>query len=386
MDERWSATATSFYDGRFWIGFAGPLENYPVRSPQQVKQFLSSNLAKVPREVFNQRIMRLRFTLDPGLFNDQGHAHNPVVKQAMTIQDDLLNRFNITPEREVEVRLVDGDDDAAGRLSHDKERGFICTVGRQSGFSAGFLDYMNSSIQAYWKKEWHAALMDTFHTTRWTLVQQSRGDDTASQQALSDLCAIYYTPVFVFIRRSGFEEVQARDLAHDFFTHWLSAPEVLKPQRERGRFRSYLLGAVKHFVSDSLDKARAKKRGAGVMPESITEAGAALADAALTPDLAFDRQWALTVLDHVLQALADEFAQAGKADHFALLKPWLTGDEGESTQAEIAQQLGMNEGALKVAIHRLRKRFRELIRTEIAHTVGTATEAREELSYLLSVM
>ena len=152
MDERWSATATSFYDGRFWIGFAGPLENYPVRSPQQVKQFLSSNLAKVPREVFNQRIMRLRFTLDPGLFNDQGHAHNPVVKQAMTIQDDLLNRFNITPEREVEVRLVDGDDDAAGRLSHDKERGFICTVGRQSGFSAGFLDYMNSSIQAYWKK------------------------------------------------------------------------------------------------------------------------------------------------------------------------------------------------------------------------------------------
>jgi RNA polymerase sigma-70 factor (ECF subfamily) len=226
----------------------------------------------------------------------------------------------------------------------------------------------------------------TFATTRWTLVQQSRGDDTSSQQALSDLCAIYYTPVFVFIRRSGFEEAQARDLAHDFFTHWLTSPQVLKPQRERGRFRSYLLGAVKHFVSDSLDKARAQKRGAGQVPESITEVGDSLADGALTPDLAFDRQWALTVLDHVLQALADEFAQAGKDAHFALLKPWLTGDGGESTQAEIAQRLGMNEGALKVAIHRLRKRFRELIRTEIAHTVGTETEAREELSYLLSVM
>jgi RNA polymerase sigma-70 factor (ECF subfamily) len=122
------------------------------------------------------------------------------------------------------------------------------------------------------------------------------------------------------------------------------------------------------------------------VPESITEVGDSLADGALTPDLAFDRQWALTVLDHVLQALADEFAQAGKDEHFVLLKPWLTGDEGESTQAEIAQRLGMNEGALKVAIHRLRKRFRELIRTEIAHTVGTETEAREELSYLLSVM
>lgn len=226
----------------------------------------------------------------------------------------------------------------------------------------------------------------SFHTTRWTLVRQSRGDDTSSQQALSDLCAIYYTPVFVFIRRSGFDEAEARDLAHDFFTHWLTSPQVLKPQRERGRFRSYLLGAVKHFVSDSLDKARAQKRGAGQVPESITEVGASLADESLTPDLAFDRQWALTVLDRVLQSLADEFAQAGRDEHFALLKPWLTGDEGERTQAEIAQQLGMNEGALKVAIHRLRKRFRELIRIEIAHTVGTETEAREELGYLLSVM
>lgn len=225
-----------------------------------------------------------------------------------------------------------------------------------------------------------------FHTTRWTLVQQSRGGDTLAQAALSDLCAAYYAPVLAFIMRSGFDSSQAHDLAHDFFTHWLTSPQALKPERERGRFRSYLLGAVRHFVANTLDKARAQKRGSGRPAESLTETGLTLADDALTPDKAFDRQWALTVLDRVLQALAEEFAQAGKSDHFTLLKPWLTGDEGEATQAEIAQQLDMNEGAVKVAIHRLRKRFRELIRTEVAHTVGTEAEAREELAHLLAAM
>lgn len=227
----------------------------------------------------------------------------------------------------------------------------------------------------------------SFNTTRWTLVQQSRGDDTTSQQALSDLCAAYYAPVVTFIARSGFEESRARDLAHSFFARLLEAPEVLKPDRSRGRFRSYLLGAVKHFVSDTLDQERAQKRGGGAEVLHLTETGmVSPEDTGLSPDREFDRQWALTVVERVLGRLCLEFEHEGKAQHFDLLKPWLTGEEGEMTQAEIAGVLDMNEGAVKVAIHRLRKRFRELIKDEIAQTVGDEVEARAELGYLLAAM
>jgi RNA polymerase sigma factor (sigma-70 family) len=226
-----------------------------------------------------------------------------------------------------------------------------------------------------------------FHTTRWTLVSQSSGDDTASKQALCELCAGYYAPVVAFIARSGFEESRARDLAHDFFARLLTSSQSLKPDRERGRFRSYLLGAVKHFVSDALDRERSRKRGGGAEVLHLTETGqAGPKDEGLTPDRAFDRQWAHTVLERVVQSLAAEFDANGKSATFALIKPWLTGDEGEATQAQTARQLEMNEGALKVAIHRLRKRFRELIRAEIAHTVGDEAEAREELAHLLAAM
>lgn len=227
----------------------------------------------------------------------------------------------------------------------------------------------------------------TFNTTRWTLVQQSRGNDTGSRQALSDLCAAYYAPVVAFIVRSGFEESRARDLAHGFFAHLLQTTGTLNPSRERGRFRSYLLSAVKHFVFDTLDRERAQKRGGGAEVQSMTESSLALPDdSALSPDREFDRQWALTVIDRVVHTLAAEFEQAGKERYFTLLKPWLTGDEGDATQAEIATELGTNEGALKVAIHRLRKRFRELIRDEISHTVDSETEARDELAHLLAAM
>jgi RNA polymerase sigma-70 factor (ECF subfamily) len=227
----------------------------------------------------------------------------------------------------------------------------------------------------------------TVATTRWTLVQKARGDDATSKQALSDLCAAYYSPVVAFIARCGFEESRARDLAHDFFARLLASPEMMNPNRERGRFRSYLLGAVKHFVSDALDRERTLKRGGAANITHLTDSGLSLPETeGLAPDREFDRQWALTVIDRVMNALVAEFEASGKAAHFALLKPWLTGDEGEQTQAETAQQLGMNEGAVKVAIHRLRKRFRELIRAEIAHTVGNEVEAREELSHLLAAM
>lgn len=225
-----------------------------------------------------------------------------------------------------------------------------------------------------------------FHTTRWTLVRQSRGDDTEAKQALSDLCAAYYAPVVAFIARSGFDDSRARDLAHDFFARVLSAPKTLKADAERGRFRSYLLGAVRNFVCDALDRERARKRGGGAVVESLTETGLTLPDAsAAAPDRAFDRQWTLTLLDRVLKQLSHEFEAAGKADHFAQLKPWLTGDDTSMTQADLARQLGMNEGAVKVAIHRLRKRFREMVKVEVAQTV-TESEVREELDYLVTTL
>ena len=223
-----------------------------------------------------------------------------------------------------------------------------------------------------------------FHTTRWTQVRQSGGDDTVSQQALSDLCGAYYSPVVIFIARSGFEESRARDLAHDFFMRLLASPKTLKPDPARGRFRSYLLGAVKHFVADALDHERAQKRGGAAEIMPLTDPVLPV-DGGLGPDRAFDRQWALTVIERGLQQLAHEFESAGKTAQFVLLKPWLTGDEGELTQAEIALQLGMNEGAVKVAVHRLRHRFRELIKTEVSYTVDKE-HVRGELTHLLSAM
>jgi RNA polymerase sigma factor (sigma-70 family) len=220
-----------------------------------------------------------------------------------------------------------------------------------------------------------------FHTTRWTLVRASSGSDTAAQQAMSDLCAAYYQPVVTFIQRSGFEEGRARDLAHDFFTRVLSSPEWLQPDRARGRFRSYLLGAVRHFVLNTLVHERAAKRGGDIEHTQLNDNDPAQE---LTPDRAFDRQWALTLLDRVVTTLAADYT--GREAHFTLLKPWLMGDDDTLSQANIAAQLEMTQGAVKVAIHRLRKRFRDLLRAEITHTVSDEADARAELAHLLRAM
>ena len=222
------------------------------------------------------------------------------------------------------------------------------------------------------------------NTTRWTLVQRSRGQDSEAKIALSELCEIYYAPVVSFIQSRGFEPSRARDLAHDFFAHLLETSGGMKPERQRGRFRSYLLGAVKHFVHDALDKENTQRRGGNVTSCELQPD--TLGDTSLAADRAFDRQWALTLIERVLAQLEAEFAKAEKLEHFHHLKPWLTGDEGEVSQAQIAQALNMNEGAVKVAIHRLRKHFRELIKQEIAHTVPTETEARDELTHLLAAV
>jgi RNA polymerase sigma factor (sigma-70 family) len=236
------------------------------------------------------------------------------------------------------------------------------------------------------------ALGGIFVTTQWTQVLATRGDSPEARQALSDLCAAYYTPVFVLIRRAAPSEETARDLTQEFFARLLARAGLGQVDPERGRFRFFLLGAVKHFLADVHDEQCRLKRGGGRVPISL-DAGTdsspslELADTtAPSPELEFDREWAVTLLDRALDRLGREQAEAGKGEQFPALKPWLTGDKQEVSLVDLATRLEMTEGALRVALHRLRKRFRELVKEEIAGTVGEAAHVREEMGYLLEVL
>ena len=218
---------------------------------------------------------------------------------------------------------------------------------------------------------------------------EARGDSPEARTALSDLCAAYYAPVLAFVRRSIRDEESARDLTQEFFARILSGQSITGVDRNRGRFRAFLLGAVKHFLSDMHARAGRKKRGGGQMHETIdsgtdTSPGLQLADlTVLSPDREFDRKWALTILDRALAAVASEHKADGKSEQFEILKPWLTGDTENLSQSDAALQLGSNEGAVKVAIHRLRRRFREVLKMEISQTVYDRAEVGDELRNLL---
>ena len=231
-----------------------------------------------------------------------------------------------------------------------------------------------------------------FAPTRWTLVLRARGESVEARGALSELCEAYYQPVFRFLRREGREEDAARELTQEFFARLLARGGIGAADPQRGRFRSYLLGAVKHFLGDQRDHERRAKRGGGEAPESLDAEDAEspalqVADGASTPDdMVFDRSWALAVMDRALNSLAGEFVSEGKAEQFTALKPWLVGDAQSLRQSEAAAQLGLSESAVKVAIHRLRNRFREFIRGEVAQTVDEPAEVDAELRYLVEVL
>jgi RNA polymerase sigma-70 factor (ECF subfamily) len=231
-----------------------------------------------------------------------------------------------------------------------------------------------------------------FVTTQWTRVLEARGNSPEAKAALSDLCAAYYSPVFAFIRRSAPDEDTARDLTQEFFARLLARHGVDSVDPQRGRFRSYLLGAVKHFLADVREHDHRLKRGDGqplqsIEPGTDTSPGLQLPDPnAPSPDREFDHKWALTLLHRALAGLTREHEASGRADHFEALKPWLTGDTENISQAEVAARLGVNEGAVKVAIHRLRRRFREVIKNEIGQTVSDRTQVDAELDYLLEAL
>jgi RNA polymerase sigma factor (sigma-70 family) len=232
-----------------------------------------------------------------------------------------------------------------------------------------------------------------FHTTRWTMVIRAKGEAPEARAALGDLCEAYWTPVYRFLKREGRNDDQSRELTQEFFSRLLAGSTLEKADPGKGRFRSYLLGALKHFLSDHRRAEGRQKRGGDAIIESIesndsgTSPGLSIADpAAETTDAYFDRHWALAVMERGLDAVRDSFTQAGKTEHFETLKPWLIGDVESLSQVDAAAGLGISAGAVKVAIHRMRQKFGEAIRQEIAETVDTEEEIAGELRYLIEAL
>lgn len=228
----------------------------------------------------------------------------------------------------------------------------------------------------------------SFHTTCWTHVRQAKVDSDDGRKALADLCGAYYEPVVVFLRCELGDADVARELTHGFFAEMLAGGGINCAEREHGRFRSYLLGAVKHYLSHRREAAQSLKRGGGALPVSLDEdasAMRAIPDARqISPEAAFDRQWALSVLAQAMSRLQTECAAEGKETQFENLKPWLMGDAAYGDQAALASACGMGGSALKMAVQRLRQRFRDCLQSEITATLKDAAMVEEEMSVLMT--
>jgi DNA-directed RNA polymerase specialized sigma24 family protein len=240
---------------------------------------------------------------------------------------------------------------------------------------------------------------NAFRTTRWTQVLAVRGESPEARRALRDLCETYYAPVEAFVRhyRGGHDD--ARDLTHQFIVKLLEGDSLKGVERTQGRFRSYLLGAVKHFLSDQADRILAEKRGSGQSPQSLDASAShnrserqelAPLDVAdphgFPPDAFFDRQWALAIVEKAMSAVEAESKDRGETKRFEILKRWLIPSDDLAIAAEAARSLEMTEGAFKVAVHRLRKRFRQLVKDQIASSLDDPELLQGELDYLIEVL
>jgi RNA polymerase sigma factor (sigma-70 family) len=229
-----------------------------------------------------------------------------------------------------------------------------------------------------------------FRTTQWSLVLMApRSDSTWSRQALETLCRTYWPPIYWFVRRRGYTPDDARDLTQEFFTRLIEKQALGQVDPAKGKFRSFLLASMKHFLANEWDKANAQKRGGGKALFSIDDGSLETASHnepvdEQTPEKTFQRRWAITVLNQVLQLLHDEHAADGKIDLFEQLKPVLTGNGGDDGYAQVAQRLGMSDTAVKTAAFRLRKRYGHLLREQIAQTVADPAEIEDELRDLFS--
>jgi len=231
-----------------------------------------------------------------------------------------------------------------------------------------------------------------FHTTHWSLVVAAAGQEGEKPRAaLEELCQAYWYPIYAFIRRRGSSAEDARDLTQAFFATLLEKGYLADADPERGRFRSFLLTAVARFVTKEYEKAVAKKRGGGRKSLSLDfDAGEARYQREpshdWTAERIFERRWALTLLDRTLSALRQEHETAGKLSLFDALKIFLTGESGAPPLRQVAQTLEMTEGAVKVAVHRLRQKYREQLRSEIAQTLTAEDDVENELAVLWAAL
>ena len=229
-----------------------------------------------------------------------------------------------------------------------------------------------------------------FPATRWSLVVAA-GDPhrKEARSALVSLCESYWYPLYAYLRRRGYSSDQAQDLTQEFFVRVIEGRYLDRAEPEKGRFRAFLLTSLKFFVADEDDRRRARKRGGGmVVPLEFSSGEERYQREPAhdeTPERIYERRWALSVLDRVVEKLRNEFVQHGRPDHFERLKVFLLG-QSDAPYAALAQELNTSEGALKVAIHRLRKRYRELFRQEIADTVADPAAVESELRHLAAVL
>ena len=230
-----------------------------------------------------------------------------------------------------------------------------------------------------------------FATTRWSLVAAARDPDAPdARRALADLCGLYWYPVYAYVRRRGHDHHRAQDLTQGFFARLLEKHDLAAADRSRGRFRSFLLAACQHYLANQHDHDTARKRGGGVdhLPLDFGDAAGRFAREpadADTPERDFDRRWALALLARTVDELRAEYAESGRAKLFDTLKGCLAG-AAEVSHAELAEQLGMTVGAVKVAVHRLRQRYRDRLRAVIAETVATPEGVDEEIRDLFAAL
>jgi RNA polymerase sigma-70 factor (ECF subfamily) len=234
-----------------------------------------------------------------------------------------------------------------------------------------------------------AASGELFHTTRWTVVLAAgRAQTPEADVALEKLCATYWFPLYAYVRRRGYSREDAEDLTQAFFASFLAKNYFDGLSAERGRFRAFLLTALKNFLANQWDKSQRQKRGGAATHLSLDWHSAdtqfqVASVAEQTPDQAFDREWAAALLGSVIERLEAECAAAGRARQFTTLKAFLSVGKEAVPHAEAAAALGIEEGAVRVAVHRLRKRYRELLRDEIAQTLSDPCDVDEEMRALL---
>ena len=230
-----------------------------------------------------------------------------------------------------------------------------------------------------------------FNETHWTMVLAAGQKDSRAKAALQELCQIYWYPLYAFVRRQGHSKCDAEDLTQEFFVRLLARDDLAMVDREKGKFRSFLLASMKHFLANEWDRAQAQKRGGGKRILSINLEDSELKYAmepthVITPDKLYDRRWAMTVLEQVMAKLRNEMRAEGKTDQFEQLKTFLAGSKEDVRYSEVAENLGLSEAAVKTAVHRLRKRYRRLLIAEIADTVEAQHDVEQELRHLLAAL